>query len=138
MVVRIGIIIAINFIVFSKEVVRIVSSREFLGTRESLASRGSNQILPFLGIVLVLSFIKQVFNYLFVATDKQNLLFNINFIGVIVGVIIGLIVLPKRNLLGGIITQIIIELMFTFGAIFVAKKQKLMPTLQKKPFRQLV
>lgn len=137
LVFRIGVIIAINFIVFSREIIRIVSSREFLGTRESLASRGSNQILPFLGIVLVLSFIKQVFNYLFVATDKQNLLFKINLIGVIVGVTIGLLVLPKRNLLGGIITQIVIELMFTSGAILMARKQKLTPLLQKTPFWKL-
>jgi len=128
----IGVIIALNFAIFDKEVIRFVSSKEFLGTRESLASRWSNQILPFLGIVLVLSFIKQVFNYLFVATDKQNVLFNINLTGVIIGILIGISVIPKRNLLGGIITQIIIELMFTCWAIFIAGKQKLFPIIPKK------
>ncbi|MDD2536932.1 MAG: hypothetical protein PHU61_00335 [Candidatus Absconditabacteria bacterium] len=132
MVTRIGTLIAINFFTFGREVIRIVSSKEFIGTRESLTSRGSNQILPFLGIVLVLSFVKQVFNYLFVATEKQNVLFNINLIGLIIGVIVGIIVIPKRNLLGGVITQIIIELLFTAGAILVAKKHKLLPTMQKK------
>jgi O-antigen/teichoic acid export membrane protein len=134
MVFWIAVIIAINFMVFDREIIRFVSSREFLGTRESLANRGSNQILPFLGIVLTLSFIKQVFNYLFVAVDKQNILFTINLIGVIIGVIIGIIVIPRRNLLGGVITQITIESMFTFGAIFIAWKHKLMPIVQKKPF----
>ena len=138
MIIRIAIIIAINFVVFDEEIIRFVSSAEFLGNRETLANRGSNQILPFLGIVLALSFIKQVFNYLFVAVEKQNILFYINLIGVIVGVAIGLIVIPKYNLLGGIITQIVIEMMFTFGAIFIAYRNKLIPTIQKKTFRLLI
>ncbi|MBQ7074782.1 hypothetical protein IJM86_07225 [bacterium] len=66
-----------------------------------------------MGIVLVLSFIKQIFNYLFVALDKQNVLFKNNLIGVIVGVIVGIFVIPKRNLIGGVITQILIESFFT-------------------------
>lgn len=138
MVTAIALIIGINFIVFDREIIRFVSSREFLWSWESLASWWSNQILPFLGIVLVLSFIKQVFNYLFVAVDKQNVLFKINLTGVIIGVIVGLIVIPKRNLLWGVITQILIELMFTAGAIFIAKKNNIMPKIQKKPFWQLL
>jgi O-antigen/teichoic acid export membrane protein len=138
MIVWIALIIAINFRVFDREIIWFVSSREFLGSRGSLAQRGSNQILPFLGIVLTLSFIKQVFNYLFVAVDKQNILFNINLTGVIVGVAIGLFVIPQRNLLGGVITQLVIEAMFTCGAIFIAWRKKLLPTVQKQTFRMLM
>jgi O-antigen/teichoic acid export membrane protein len=87
--------------------------------------------------VLVLSFIKQVYNYLFVAVDEQNILFKNNVIGVILGVILGLIVIPKRNLLGGVITQIFIEIVYTFGAMRIAHRRKLTPTVQKKPFRIL-
>jgi hypothetical protein len=39
-----------------------------------------------LGIVLVGSFIKQVYNYLFVAVDKQNVLLPINLVGILIGV----------------------------------------------------
>jgi O-antigen/teichoic acid export membrane protein len=39
LVFRIGGVIALNFAVFSKEIVWIVSSRDFLGTRESLSAR---------------------------------------------------------------------------------------------------
>jgi O-antigen/teichoic acid export membrane protein len=124
--------------VFDREIIRFVSSREFLGTRETLASRWANQILPFLGIVLILSFIKQVFNYLFVAVDKQNILFTINLIGVIIGVIVGLIVIPKRNLLWGVITQILIETLFTVGAIIVAKKNHITPKIQQQSLWQLI
>jgi O-antigen/teichoic acid export membrane protein len=134
MVGRIGIIVAINFFVFDSQIIRIVSSTEFLGSRASLGTRGANQILPFLGIVLVLSFVKQVYNYLFVAVDEQNILFKNNVIGVILGVILGLFVIPKRNLLGGVITQIFIEIVYTFGAIRIAHRRNLTPILQKKPF----
>lgn len=84
--------------------------------------------------MLVLSFIKQCYNYLFIATDNQNILFKNNVIGVILGVIIGLIVIPKRNLLGGVITQIFIEFVYTFGAIRIAHRAKLTPIVQKKHF----
>jgi O-antigen/teichoic acid export membrane protein len=39
MVTAIALIIGINFMVFDREIIRFVSSREFLGTRETLASR---------------------------------------------------------------------------------------------------
>ena len=74
----IGWLIAINFWVFNRDVILFVSSEKFLWTRESLSTRWSNQILPFLGIVLFFSFIKQIFNYLFVSLEKQNVLFKIN------------------------------------------------------------
>jgi hypothetical protein len=38
-VVRIGIIVAINFCVFDSQIIRIVSSSEFLGSRMSLSHR---------------------------------------------------------------------------------------------------
>ncbi len=114
LIVWIAIIIALNFCIFNNEIIRLVSSREFLGTWGEIAHRGSNQILPFLAIVLALSFIKQVFNYLFVAVEKQNVLFWNNLIGVAVGVAIGLFIIPRRNLLGGVITQLVIECFFTF------------------------
>ena len=91
----IGIIIAINFWVFAEDIIVFVSSKSFVGTWESMMNRGSNQILPFLGIVLVLSFIKQVYNYLFVALEKQNILFGINLTGVLIGAGVGLFLIPK-------------------------------------------
>ncbi|MDR2540333.1 MAG: polysaccharide biosynthesis C-terminal domain-containing protein [Candidatus Peribacteria bacterium] len=87
-----------------------------------------------MGIVLVLSFIKQCYNYLFIATDHQNILFKNNVIGVILGVIIGLLIIPKRNLLGGVITQIFIEFVYTFGAIRIAYRANLTPIVEKKHF----
>jgi hypothetical protein len=50
--------------------------------------------MPFLGIILACSFIKQVYNYIFVATKKQNLLLGINGFGVLIGVGVGLWMIP--------------------------------------------
>jgi O-antigen/teichoic acid export membrane protein len=44
---------------------------------------------------LFLSFIKQIFNYIFVANDQQNKLLGINLFGVIFGLSAGLYLIPK-------------------------------------------
>ncbi|MCF7834749.1 oligosaccharide flippase family protein [Candidatus Gracilibacteria bacterium] len=135
---RIGGIIAVNFRLFSDQIILIVSGKEYLGTFLSVSSRGSNQILPFLGFVLRQSFIKQVFNYLFVATDKQNVLLGINAIGVAIGVIIGIYTIPKYGLLGGIITQLILEFLFMSGAIIVSIRKKISPIISRKRLLSLL
>ncbi|MDO4714420.1 MAG: hypothetical protein Q4B28_07455 [bacterium] len=113
MIVTIGVWIAMNFWLFADSIILIVSKSSFLGSWASPEVRGSNQILPFLGIVLLLSFIKQVYNYTFVALEQQNRLFAINAIGVALGAGIGLWLVPQYGLLGGVITQLLIEFLFT-------------------------
>lgn len=129
LVLWIGGIIAINFWIFSKEIIPLISSEKFLGTREN---RWSDQILPFLWIVLVLSFIKQVLNYLFVALGKQNILFGVNLMGIVLWILVWIWVIPQWNLIGGVITQIFIECLFTLGALWIWKKEHLLPLLPKK------
>lgn len=123
----IGGFIALNFWIFAPYIIPIVSSKKFLGSRAYIETRGSDQILPFLWIVLLLSFIKQVYNYCFVALEKHNKLFAINLSGVTIGALIWIFLIPKYGLLGGVITQILIEVIFTGGALFVAWKNKLSP-----------
>jgi hypothetical protein len=53
-------------------------------------------VLVFLGLVLLLSFVKQALNYLFVATEKQNFLLSINLVGVTIGTVVGLLIIPQR------------------------------------------
>lgn len=132
-VIRIWWIIAIDFWVFSKEIINFVSNSSFLWNWSNITQWWSDQLLPFLGIVLLLSFIKQVFNYLFVAVDKQNVLFKINLTWIIIWIIVALFVIPKYNLLGWVITQVLLELLFTWGAIIVGLKWKIMPKPEKKP-----
>lgn len=132
MILRIWWMIMINFWIFSSQIIEFIWGEKFIGTFESLQHRWSNQILPFLWIVLFFSFIKQVFNYLFVTVDKQNVLLGINGVWVIIGVWIGIFTIPNRWLGGWIITQLIIEFLFMIGAIFVAQKNKILPIIAKK------
>lgn len=123
----IGWLIAMNFWIFSDQIILVVSGEAFLGTFESLSKWWSNQVLPFLGIVLLRSFIKQVYNYLFVAVEKQNVLLPINLIGVLIGIPLWIWMIPKYGLFGGAITQLTIEFIFMFGAIRVGKRKKIQP-----------
>jgi len=120
----------INFFLFNTEIVQIIGSSTYLGTW--LANPGSNTILPYLALVLWLSFGKQVFNYLFVATERHNLLLKINLIGVIIGLGIAFFMIPKFNIIGGIITQVTLEVLFITGAIFIAAKHNILPKRKRK------
>ena len=135
---RIGWIIAINFWVFNRDVILFVSSKEFIWSWDSLSMWWSNQILPFLWMVLFFSFIKQIFNYLFVSLEKQNVLFKINLTWVIIWVLTALFVIPKRNLLWWVIVQLLIETIFMIGAMIVAWRMKVFPKFQKKSGTQLL
>ena len=134
----IGWIIAINFWVFNRDVILFVSSRDFIGSWESLSTWWSNQILPFLWIVLFFSFIKQIFNYLFVSLEKQNVLFRINLTWVVVWILVALFVIPKWNLLWWVIVQLLIETIFMVWAMIVAWRLKVFPKFQKKTGLQLL
>ena len=134
----IGALIAINFRVFAEDIIVFVSSKSFLWTWESINNWWSNQVLPFLWIVLILSFIKQVYNYLFVALEKQNILFGINLVWVLLWAVLGVVIIPKFWLLWWVITQVFIEMMFTFWAVKLAYARNLNPIFQKKPLMQLV
>jgi len=134
----IGWIIAIDFWVFNRDVILFVSSSDFIWSWDSLATWWSNQILPFLWIVLFFSFIKQIFNYLFVSIEKQNVLFRINLTWVIVWIICALFVIPKWNLLWWVIVQLLIETIFMVWAMIVAWKLKVFPKFQKKAWLELL
>ena len=124
-----GLWIAMNFGLFASDIIPIVSSKEFLGVWSDTSHRWSDQVLPFLGIVLFMSFIKQVYNYTFVALDQQNKLFSINGIGVLIWCIIWIFLIPRYWLFGGVITQLFIEAFFTGGAILIGKIKNLTPKI---------
>ncbi len=127
----IWVFVLINFTIFSSNIVNFISGDEYLGT-SLLSDPGANTILPFLGFVLVLSFVKQIFNYIFVANEKQNKLFWINLVGVIIWTVVWLITIPKYWIVGGIITQVLLEILFVSWAIIVAKNTKTLPIVDWK------
>lgn len=126
-----GLWIAINFGLFSSDIIPIVSSGEFLGSWTDITHRGSDQVLPFLWIVLFMSFVKQVYNYTFVALDQQNKLFSINATWVLIWCLIGIFLIPRYWLFGGAITQLIIETFFTGWAILIGKIKNLTPKIDR-------
>jgi len=131
-------LIAINFWLFADQIILIVSWKAFLWTFTSLTTRWSNQVLPFLGIVLLRSFVKQVYNYLFVAVEKQNVLLPINLIWVLVGIPLWIWVIPHYGLWGGAITQLVIEFIFMIGAIRVGKIKNVSPVFSLKTWWMLI
>lgn len=124
--------IAVNFWLFADQIILVVSGKAFLWTFASRATRWSNQALPFLWIVLLRSFVKQVYNYLFVSVDKQNVLLPINLAWVLVGIPLWVWMIPRYWLLGWAITQLAIEFIFMIGAIRIGKQKKVQPIFSLK------
>lgn len=125
MVVWIWGIAAINFAVFATPIIKFIAGEKFLWTYANALNRWSNQVLPFLGIVLFASFIKQVYNYLFVAVEKQNFLLRINLFGVIIGTSLWVPMIQKRWLAWGAATQLMIEIMFMIWWFRIAQSHKI-------------
>jgi len=130
-------IVAINFRLFADQIILIVSWKAFIWTFGLIQYRWSNQILPFLGVVLRRSFIKQIYNYLFVSVERQNVLLWINLFWVIIWVLVGIYTIPKYWLLWWIITQVLLEFLFMIWAIAVAKVKKINLVTPWKTFWKL-
>ncbi len=130
----IGGLILANFTLFSSNAIQLIWGTKYL--EAMIWTIGSDTILPYLGIILLLSFIKQVFNYIFISTNIHNKLLKINLFGVVIGTILGLVLIPKRwlglGLVGGVITQGVLEILFVLGAIYIAWKHNKLPTIRRK------
>lgn len=127
---RIGCVIGLNLFIRSNDIISIVWWTSYIWSDRY--HPGANHILPFLGIVLALSFVKQVFNYLFVAEEKQNVLLLINLMGVIVWLSIGLWAIPHYGIIGGIVTQLTLEVAFVIGSIITAYRHNILPYVDRK------
>jgi len=126
-VIIIWLIVVANFSIFAPHIINFLGWEKFLSTSTQI---GSDWILPFLGIVITFSFIKQVFNYLFVSTELHNKLLGINLFGVVVGVGIWIPIILRYWLVGAVTTQILLEVLFVCWALFVAWRQNMLPNLK--------
>lgn len=125
----VGGIVLLNFWLFAEPIVRLVWGDAFLGT--SFSHPGGNQILPFLAFVLLLSFIKQVFNYLFVAIEKNNEILWVNSIGVAIGLTVGIFIIPKYAMMGWVVTQVLLEVLYVLWWVVIALRYKAMPFVSR-------
>lgn len=64
---------------------------------------------------MLLSFAKQVYNFMFVSTGLNNHLLKVNAIGVVIGMAVGIFMIPKYGIVGGIATQMLMELLYLIG-----------------------
>jgi len=124
-----GFLMLFNFILFKTQIVKLIAWNAYITNNLHI---GSDFILPFLAIVLFFSFIKQVFNYILVSFEKQNKLFEINLFWVSIWFLLALFLIPKYNIYGWIITQIVLELLFVLWVVFIAKKYNILPKLDLK------
>lgn len=124
--------VLLNFILFKTQIIYFIAGEKYL---TSAGMIGSDFLLPFLAVVLFLSFIKQVFNYVLVSFDKQNKLLIVNLLWVITWIIAGIILIPKYQLIWGIITQLILEICFVIGVFVIAKNYNIFPKLN---FKQMI
>jgi O-antigen/teichoic acid export membrane protein len=118
----IGWVFYVNFSVFRESIIRLVSWTGYLASHTG--ARGADTILPWLALVLLIGFVKQVYNFLFVALHLNNKLLWVNGIGVIIGAIVWFYAIPKYWIAWGIITQIVMELCYTIGWIRIAHAHK--------------
>lgn len=125
----IGLLTSLFFTLLSKEIVVLTGWAKFL---TNWVHRWAEKILPFLTLVLCLNFIKQVFNYIFVSENKQNSLVFINWFGILAGLSFWLFVIPKYDVLGWVLTQVLLETLFVLGSLFLALKSRLIPKLDVK------
>lgn len=122
-------LVMFNFFIFKTQIINFVAWSKYLTNPNNI---WSDSILPFLSIVLFLSFIKQVFNYILVSFNKQNTLFFVNLLWVIIWIISWLLLISKFNLYWWIVTQLLLEFCFVIWAIFVAKYYNILPILNIK------
>lgn len=121
-VMRIGAVFFINFTVFRESIIWFVSGNEYLAA--FTWGRWSDSILPWLSVVLLFTFAKQVYNFLFVALELNNKLLQVNGIWIIIGAIIGFIAIPRYGITGAIVTQLSMEVIYTLGSIIIAYRNK--------------
>ena len=121
-----GLLVLFNFVLFKTQIINLIAWKQYLTYPGHI---WSDFILPFLSLVLFFSFIKQVFNYVLVSFDLQNKLFEVNLVWVTIWVIIWLLTIPKWNLYGWIITQLVLEICFVLWGIYIAYKAKILPKI---------
>ena len=145
--IRFGRICISNFFVFSSSIISFVSWKEYLTSHSPFNTQWvynlitwrlynnehitiwADYIIPGLSIVLAMSFIKTIFNYVFVAAKKQNVLFPINLRWVTIGWLIAYFAVQYYNIIGWLFAQILMEAMFLWGALIYAKKHNILPTI---------
>lgn len=134
-----------NFMIFASHIIYFISGEKYLSSTwwmrnwsgvdillssSDILAPGviwSDLVLACLGIVLILTFVNTVFNYIFVASGKQKSLFPINALSTVLGSILALWIVYYYSILGGVIAMIAMECFFVIGSLWSAHKNNIMP-----------
>lgn len=135
LVVVIWLLVIGNFFLFGSDIIHFLWWSEYLSTP---LQYWSDVLLPFFWCVITLSFIKQVFNYLFVSVDLHNKLLWINLFGVVVWVSLWVPLILQYNVWWWVATQILLEILFVVWAIYVAYKHRVIPTFFHLPISKII
>lgn len=130
----VGWLVMVNFFVRREHIIYFIAKQEyltsFLSSQAWTFTIWSDWILPFLWVVITLSFVKQVFNYIFVSTWNQNKLLSVNAWGLVVGLGIWFWFILTKNLIWWVITQTLLEVLYVIGAFVVAYRAGVIPPLR--------
>ncbi len=99
---------------------------------------GSDLLLIFLSGILIINFIKQVLNYYLLATSRQNYLFKINLIGIIIWFVVWMFMIQKYSLIWWLITQFTFEFVFTLWLFIVIYLEKIAFKLPIKDISKMI
>ena len=126
-----------NFWLFDSNIIYFVSGTEYLSQFVTWWY-GADFILPWLAVAMLLSFAKQVYNFMFVSTWLNNHLLKVNATGVVIGMIVGAFLIPQYGIVWWIITQVLMEVLYLAGWIIVAGRKRVSLTFSWKRFTVLV
>lgn len=94
--------------------------------------------MPFFGIVLLVSFIKNMYTYLFVATQHHNKLLWINLLSVLIGLGAGSALIYYFALLGAVVGQMLYGLVFLLLFAYFAYRYDVVPRFALKDLLKVV
>ena len=118
----IGCVVFVLFWLFAPHLIEFIWWSAYLSADGRI---GSDWVLKWIGLVVLMSFIKQVHNYLFVSTGDQNILLPINLLGVGIGLPAAVLLIDRFELVWWLRAQWILEFLFLAGAVAVARYKRI-------------
>jgi len=126
-----------NFLFFGQEIISYIWWKEYISDISIWSNFQlrfgweikSDIVIVFLSIVLLISFIKQVFNYLTISQNMQNKLLKINIVWILFWFILWFLLIPKYWILWWFFTQISFEIIFLIWLVIINKKNSTLPII---------
>lgn len=133
-------LLLVNFLIYAKPIIYFVSWEKYLSwlnmtvydsiwyvfSHLSILDQTmlwADFLLPMFAIILLISFVKNVFTYAFVASHNHNSLFKVNMVSVIVWLVIGYLLVDEFQLVWALLGQLIFGV--TFLILYLSESLRL-------------